>query len=293
MDLKAMTTDEILAQNPRWSYNRTDRNGTRYFVDSTCPRCGGRGIIPCYGDIDGGICFECGGAGVAHRPQEIKVYTPEHEAKLAADREKRAQARHNAKLADFKAHMADRLKELGFGIEDGIAVCYRVTGNTYPIKDQLKELGCKFNPMIGWYASRALEGYECQRMLALELCHFNEETVAIEWFDRDQVLPLLIENQRARTENISEWQGEIGDRLELTLTIDRVFEGRGFRDGINYLYIMHDENGNCFTWSTGCCYTGDTMHIKGTVKDHTEYNNKQGVTIKQTVLTRCTKIKEN
>lgn len=37
------STEEILGSHPKWRYDRTDRNGTRYFNDYTCDRCGGQG----------------------------------------------------------------------------------------------------------------------------------------------------------------------------------------------------------------------------------------------------------
>lgn len=286
------TTDELLTIHESWKYERTDRNGTRYFTQHRCARCGGRGIIPAYAFINGGECFECGGSGRATNPEIIKVYTPEHAEKLAKDREKRAKAKHDAKLAEFKTNINNYFCALGFGIENDEVVCYRVIGDTYQIKDELKAQGCKFNRAIGWYAPKLIDGYDCQRMSARDICYINEEAAMIEWLPAEQIAPLLIENQMEIP--TSEWQGNIGDRLELYLSIDRIINGRGFRGSTNYFYIMHDSAGNCFTWSTSC-YIEDTnknIHIKGTVKDHVEYCNKCGSTIKQTVLTRCAIIKE-
>lgn len=31
---------------------------------TTCSRCGGSGIVPCFRHIDGGNCYACGGSGV-------------------------------------------------------------------------------------------------------------------------------------------------------------------------------------------------------------------------------------
>ena len=66
---------------------KTDRNGTKYWqIVDTCPRCGGRGDY-ILGTLNYGTCFQCGGNG---RHEYIwKEYTPEHEAKLEAAREKR------------------------------------------------------------------------------------------------------------------------------------------------------------------------------------------------------------
>ena len=282
-------TEEILKANPRWRYVRTDRNGTRYFEDPTCGRCGGRGVIDCYKYVEGGICFECGGSGIAHNPETIKVYTPEHDAKLAAQRQARAEKRKAEMEAKAKQDHDSNMKKNGFGKEGEEYVIYRVVGDTYSVKDELKALGCKFKPCVGWYADHALEGYETQRMVAAEVL---EEGIFINWKDKAEVEPLWLERQRAAEESSSEWQGEVGSRLELYLHIDRVFEGTmqvtSWKTRTSYLYLMHDEEGNIYKWSSSCWYKeGDDVHFKATVKDHTEYKN-----IKQTVLTRCTLVKE-
>ena len=45
---------------------KTDRNGTKYWDESNCPKCGGKGKIYYYAHVEGGICFKCGGTGVFH-----------------------------------------------------------------------------------------------------------------------------------------------------------------------------------------------------------------------------------
>ena len=79
---------------------KIDKNGTKYYEGMVeCPRCFGKGIyyigtmngrpLPSY--VDNGICFQCGGAGKVEG--KWKEYTPEHQAKLDAQRAKRTQAR--------------------------------------------------------------------------------------------------------------------------------------------------------------------------------------------------------
>lgn len=286
------TTEEILKSHSRWSYNRTDRNGTRYFVDWTCDRCGGRGG---WEGWPGFTCYDCGGSGVSDRPTIIKVYTPEHAAKLAAQREARAKKAEAERVAKAIANRGENLRNAGFGQEeiDGVVtwVIYRVVGNTFEIKDELKALGCKFKPQVGWYAPAALEGYECQRLTEKEVL---TENIFIEWKDKDAISPLLVENVRRVEESTSDWVGEIGERIDIHVTIDRAFESEyRFAGGMwgtttNYMYLMHDEAGNVYKWSTSCYYQEkDECHFKATVKDHAEYKG-----IKQTVLTRCTLVKE-
>jgi len=67
---------------------KVDRNGTKYFVDYTCPRCGGAGARDEW-IYTGSICYECGGSGRTPNPHTYKEYTPEYAAKLDARRELR------------------------------------------------------------------------------------------------------------------------------------------------------------------------------------------------------------
>lgn len=281
------TTEEILREHKNWSYVRVDRNGTRYFNDYTCCRCGGKGG---WEGWPGYTCYDCGGAGYTDKATVFKVYTPEHAAKLEAQRQERARKREEERRQKAIEERDKNLLAAGFGKED-VYVIYRVVGNTYEIKDTLKSLGCKFNPAVGWYAPTALEGYECQR---LEEKQVLTDSIYIEWKDKKEVESLLIENIRKKEESPSKWVGEIGERIRVTLHIDRVFESEYRRnDGwwgttINYMYLMHDKDGNIFKWSTSCCYDeGKDITFNATVKDHAEYKG-----IAQTVLTRCTKVKE-
>jgi hypothetical protein len=136
-------------------YIRTDKNGTKYFYDYTCPRCCG------YGELDkwqftGRTCFACGGSGVRPVAKVVKEYTEEYAAKLEARRLARAAKyaeEHAEEIAAKKAEQdrieaewrrvenARTLAELGCGA-DGVG--YILQGNTYPIKDQIKSNGGKW-----------------------------------------------------------------------------------------------------------------------------------------------------
>ena len=88
-------------------YIRTDRNGTKYFNDWTCPRCGGAGQSDNW-IATGKMCWACGGTGKRPQPRVVKVYTPEHQAKLDAQRAKREVKR----LADNPPPTEAELKRL-------------------------------------------------------------------------------------------------------------------------------------------------------------------------------------
>lgn len=290
MELRDMSTEEILQRYPKWRYDRTDRNQTRYFIDSTCHRCGGKGVIPCYGYIEGGLCFECGGSGLS-KGEVIKVYTAEHEAKLAAQREQRAIKRAQERKVDFQHSIPERIKALGFSVNGVEFVTYRVKGNTYAIKDTLKALGCKFCPEIGWHSAEPLADYDCQIMTSTDLLIINDEACEITWRPKQDIEMLFDENKEASAQSTSEWQGAVDDRIEVEVTIDNDFTSQfTYNSGYygaktSHLYLMHDSAGNIYKWNSSAATiyeVGKTYKLRATVKDHTEYKG-----IKQTVLTRA------
>jgi hypothetical protein len=86
----------------------------------------------------------------------------------------------------------------------------------------------------------------------------------------------------------SEFQGAIGDRVEIDLTIDKTVRLNGYY-GPSTMHIMSDADGNVYVWTTASksWAEGSVKRVRGTIKDHKEYKN-----IKQTVLTRCTEVQK-
>jgi len=88
----------------------------------------------------------------------------------------------------------------------------------------------------------------------------------------------------AKQELISGYIGEIGQKIqvELKFVACHSFETQwGTTDILKFL----DAEGNVFIWKTATCQEleqGQTVKIKGTIKDHSEYAGA-----KQTILTRC------
>ena len=88
----------------------------------------------------------------------------------------------------------------------------------------------------------------------------------------------------------SEFQGNIGDKLEnLQVTIRNV---RKFETqyGTTTLFNMQDDNGNIYVWFASNDPGGDegekALIKKATIKDHKLYKTPDGIELKQTVLTR-------
>ena len=79
------------------------------------------------------------------------------------------------------------------------------------------------------------------------------------------------------------FQGHIGDRLELNITVINSYPTEN-HFGKTAHHIFEDANGNHYAWDTSAKFwaEGSTKTIRGTVKEHKVINNVQ-----TTVLTRC------
>ena len=131
-------------------YFKTDKNGTKYFHDWTCPRCGGAG----YSDNwyrTGRTCYECGGTGKRSNPKIIKEQTPEYAAKLAERRKARQKA--NEPTEEEKAELKRLAEETNarnreymfsqYGCDkNGHGFAY--IGKTYNYKNTFREAGGKW-----------------------------------------------------------------------------------------------------------------------------------------------------
>lgn len=154
-------------------YVRTDRNGTKYFLDDNCPRCSG------YGELDkwietGRVCFACGGSGRRPQPKTVKVYTPEHMEKLEARRAARAPKKSAEELEKARRLVEEtRINTWvyeGFG-RDGVG--YLHTGNTYKNRETLRQGGGRWHDVLRGYIAPVkieLVGVAIREVNAEELC---------------------------------------------------------------------------------------------------------------------------
>lgn len=137
-------------------YVRTDRNGTKYFHDWNCPRCGGAGESDLW-IFTGRTCYACGGTGKRTKPLVVKEYTDEYAAKLDARRKAREEAKPKPSEDELKAILEDtkarEAKKEGINA-DGTGFAY--TGKTYAIKDNIKKAGGKWEHGM-WIAPLRIE----------------------------------------------------------------------------------------------------------------------------------------
>ena len=167
---------------------------------------------------------------------------------------------------------------LGFG--DGFVTIFK--GETYPLKDWFKEHGAKYTKMWGWSfgTHAALPDELPPGVTPLRL---DWETVGNEdgSLKPDSVIQAAIDDM-VYDESPSEYQGEIGDKIEMELCVKKTVQFDGYY-GTSTMHIMEDEDENVYVWTTATKTLPEGWYkVKGTIKDHKTYKH-----VKQTVLTRC------
>lgn len=263
---------------------RIDRNGTKHQeIITACSRCGGAGKSSRW-MYTGSVCYKCGGNGRENAKR--KIYTPEHQAKLDLQREKREEKKRQERIQQIldtvDDYNAEFKKKYGYDQEKIFSV---LSDNTYEIKDELKSAGAMWGGRaLGWYFSEKplqWQTIELEVSLLIEFDNYGrmnrknlEEETAYVRQERKKILPE------------SKWVGKVGDRLDLILKVVFSFDIDGMY-GDSSINTLVDSEGNKFTWKTqrNLCDnygTGSTIQVRGTVKEHSEYNDE-----KQTVLTRC------
>lgn len=249
---------------------KTDKNGSKHYVDHKCPKCNGTGFIPCYSYYEAGVCFKCGGSGKFDSITVLR--TKEYAAKLEARRDERLRKQ-------APAHNADFLKQNGFN-ESGET--FVVLGKTFDIKDELKLRGAKFDKVRGWHFNEIVNGYDLAKFTSDEILFKSLHGSILGFNDNaESIIKEVQDDYEAKHAVETNFFGSIGDKIERKVRCVASFCFAGYY-GDSYLNKLIDEEGNVFVWKTGRALNGATAIIKGTIKEHNEYNGE-----KQTILTRC------
>lgn len=169
--------------------------------------------------------------------------------------------------------------------EDGVT--YLVLGNSYSIKDNLKDAGFKFSPLLRWHCGNCdfelPEGCSYRKLEYHEIFTWDEEERVT--FMKDGARDMLELIFNPPIESNSEYVGEIGERLRNISVVIRNISGFDSAYGYKYVYTFEDEEGNLYSWFTTsqqAVGTGMIVSLTGTVKAHVEYKGAQ-----TTQLTRC------
>lgn len=273
-------------------YIRTDKNGTKIYHDYTCPRCGGAGGSDKWA-FTGWTCYECGGTGERHdKPEIIKVYTPEYRAKLDERNRIRWEKQRAKKAEEFKANLSDHIQQKGFNADGKL---YVAVGDTFSIKDQLREAGAKWKPHLNsWVFTEAPTEFATVELTAEECLVFHYEDGWCDWSHEVNFKELIQSKLPKEDVVVSEYVGAIGDKLDAQVTFIKYFSYernayRGWGTELVRIYKFLDANGNILIWNTTAWLEveeGKQYQLTGSIAEHKEYAGD-----KQTILKRC-KIKE-
>lgn len=252
---------------------KTDRNGTKYWYEQRCPKCGGSGYLPEYHMVSNGICFKCEGSG--EFPHTWKEYTEEYAAKL----EERRIAREKKKAPEKNAKF---FREEGFN-EEGFM--WIVLGDTFKIKEELKAAGARFSYKFLWHFDHEDNGYPCVKISIEDVA---EKNIVDLWILDDYVWE-YIEDLRKKNapKTESEYIGEIGEKFDGDVVLSKIHTYTThftYYGETHYIYKFTDADGNTIVWKTSWHDVEEDKkyHLSGKIKEHEEYNGD-----KQTVLTRC------
>ena len=173
---------------------------------------------------------------------------------------------------------------LGFG-EKGYIIAFK--GDSYPHKEYLKEKGCRYTRWWGWYCLEEEVPFEVPVGLEPIKLYWEPMAKNAEWLKSDEEIKKYVDSVIYEPTE-SEYVGEIGERLDLYITIEKVIKFDNDY-GHSTMYLMRDDCGNAFVWNTSSVKDwkeGEERHIRGTVKAFKEFRHD-----KQTVLSRCSEVK--
>lgn len=177
-----------------------------------------------------------------------------------------------------------RTQKSVLGFDKGyITLC---VGSTYDDNEYMKSHGGRFTSLWGWYFMSTTEIPEdIPEHITLIQLPWDLVGTDKEVLKPDEAVEKAVESV-IYDPGVSEYQGEIGDKLEVYVIVEAAIPMEGYY-GRSTMFIMHDDCGNIYVWntSTKAWEVDSEHHIMGTVKDHKTYKN-----VKQTILTRCKEI---
>lgn len=269
------------------TYLRTDRNQTKYFlIQEPCLKCGGHGYIDYYQHHDKGICYDCDGRGYIEYTE--KEYTEEYAKKMEARRQARAEKKskeRRAKADDLNRQWYTKK----FGCQEN-GLCYIILGKQD--KAQMKELGCRWKPLLGWISAEDLEGFDTIEVDMSRLVRKDSDGIIQDWeYDNDYYTEIhnQVEEFYHPKNTKADWVHPVGQRLELAVKLTKTafyeYESfRGYGMDTMFIYIFEDAEKNVYVWKT----TGlldmkpnEEHSIKATIKAHEEYKD-----VKQHIISR-------
>lgn len=163
--------------------------------------------------------------------------------------------------------------------------CYKC-GGTGKIHGKWKEYTPEYEAKLE--ARRKARAEKWEREHAEEIAKAEQERKAKE--DAERIAREAEEKRIREQKAISQYVGDVGDKIDIDAVLEKnawfeIPSFRGFGTSIMHIYTFRDSQGNALIWKTskGLGFeNGEAVHLKGTIKEHSEYDDE-----KQTVLTRC------
>lgn len=277
---------------------KVDEEARKAYIKEICPRCGGLGFIvarvennqPIPIPVDGGVCYKCNGEKYvtkwvkAYTEDEYTAYVNTQERAKARKAEKE-KARQQALLDASEQNKTAKLQELGYDSENP-TVYVVAGGNTYAIKDELKNAGFRFTKALGWYCTHEapIPADYCLLTFAFDDLYtwFPLSQAIMLKDDAEAIVKAKIEENTPASE--SEYIGEEKERLrDLDVVLTGIHSCEGYY-GTTFIYTF-EQGKNVLVWMTSSCKEveiGKHYSLTGTVKKHAEYRK-----VKQTTLSRC------
>lgn len=236
-------------------------------------------IVP--SPVDNGVCYKCHGTGFVAK--EVRLYTEKEKAAMDKAKRNRLEKKAEERRVYLENLEKDSEKNLkvwfeknGFS-EDGFTYC--AIGNTYSIKDLLKENGFRYNSYLSWHRSEPFDmpiGYGMVTLSFDDIYTWNPMTKTATQKMEDKEL----QNKYFYEESKSEFMGEEKERLyDLSAILTSI---RETSYGLMYSFLVED---NVLVWFTSKeldFEEGAAVTLTGTVKRHDQYHG-----VKTTYLNRC------
>lgn len=267
-------------------------------VRMKCDRCDGRGfwavgshngqLIPT--SVDHGTCYKCGGGGYIMK--DVRAYTEEEynanqrvKERARKRREEAAAAREAERLENAAIYKHNAALKLGFGENEKAYLVYG--DDTFAIKDQLKEMGARFDPILKWYFPNSVElpsGYKLYELAFDDVYEYNP---SIKWATYKENAKQIVSKRMAELNGPSTsiyYPAKEKERIyNITAKLHKI---GGFEGSYGYTFVYTFTSGDyVFVWMTTKqleVEPGDLVDLTGTVKKFDEY-----LGVRQTHLNRC------
>lgn len=226
-----------------------------------CGKCGGTGQYLHFGE-----CYTCHGTGYVI--EEVRLYTKEEMVEL------RAQVREELKSteAEDKARWLTRHNFTADGRT------YIVLGDSFLIKDHLKELGFQYSDYIKWHAPSCADA--AVRVQEIQIDDFyawapGTKSYVITAEGRDRFAAMYADEPLN-----SEWYGSVGEkitRVKVTLHKTRVVT-TDWGDAVVFSFVDADKH--LFSWRTMSApdIPSGEFYLTAAIKSHGTCRNGDKVT---------------